>query len=185
MSKVYSVSNAFGHFSTVSTLRRTEPLEPSGPFGLHTVVSAREDSPAGVVYVLKNRNNGVNIDQKNRLHPFYLIYIKHPSCHSERSEESVYINHLQPKELLDKLRFLCKGKTEPNKEICETFNQQTNDGKDMSMYSDLLGEAINSIIDVKEESDIDSFLSGVQGSLFGNEIKGLDDFELICFLVIK
>ena len=53
------------------------------------------------------------------------------------------------------------------------------------MYSNLLGEAINSIIDVKEESDIDSFLSGVQGSLFGNEIKGLDDFELICFLVIK
>ena len=95
------------------------------------------------------------------------------------------INHLQPKELLDRLRFFCKGKTEPNKEICEAFNLQTNDGKDMSMYSDLLGEAINSIIDVKEESDIDSFLSGVQGSLFGNEIKGLDDFELICFLVIK
>ena len=147
------------------------------PFGLHAVVPAREDSPAGVVYVLKNRNNGVNIDQKNRLHPFYLIYI------ADNGE--VVINHLQPKELLDRLRFFCKGKTEPNKEICETFNQQTNDGKDMSMYSDLLGEAINSIIDVKEESDIDSFLSGVQGSLFGNEIKGLDDFELICFLVIK
>ena len=147
------------------------------PFGLHAVVPAREDSPAGVVYVLKNRNNGVNIDQKNRLHPFYLIYI------ADNGE--VVINHLQPKELLDRLRFFCKGITEPNKEICETFNQQTNDGKDMSMYSDLLGEAINSIIDVKEESDIDSFLSGVQGSLFGNEIKGLDDFELICFLVIK
>ena len=147
------------------------------PFGLHAVVPAREDSPVGVVYVLKNRNNGVNIDQKNRLHPFYLIYI------ADNGE--VVINHLQPKELLDRLRFFCKGKTEPNKEICETFNQQTNDGKDMSMYSNLLGEAINSIIDVKEESEIDSFLSGVQGSLFGNEIKGLDDFELICFLVIK
>ena len=70
-------------------------------------------------------------------------------------------------------------------EICKVFNDLTNDGKNMQQYSDLLSEAIKSIIDVKEESDIDSFLSGIQGSLFTEEIKGLDDFELICFLVIK
>ena len=147
------------------------------PFGLHAVVPAREDSPAGVVFVLKNRNNSVNIDKKNRLHPFYLIYI------AEYGD--VVVNHLQPKELLDKLRYLCKGKSTPDMEICNAFNEQTNDGKNMQQYSDLLGEAIKSIIDVKEESDIDSFLSGIQGSLFTEEIRGLDDFELICFLVIK
>ena len=70
-------------------------------------------------------------------------------------------------------------------EICNAFNEQTNDGKNMQQYSDLLGDAIKSIIDVKEESDIDSFLSGIQGSLFTEEIRGLDDFELICFLVIR
>jgi hypothetical protein len=70
-------------------------------------------------------------------------------------------------------------------DICKVFNDLTNDGKNMQQYSELLGEAIKSIIDVKEESDIDSFLSGVQGSLFTEEIKGLDDFELICFLVIQ
>lgn len=52
-------------------------------------------------------------------------------------------------------------------------------------YSELLDDAISSIIHVKEGSDIDSFLSGVQGSLFTEEIRGLDDFELICFLVVK
>ena len=147
------------------------------PFGLHAVVPAREDSPAGVVFVLKNRNNSMNIDKKNRLHPFYLIYIT--------DDGDVVVNHLQPKELLDKLRYLCKGKSTPDMEICNAFNEQTNDGKNMQQYSDLLGEAIKSIIDVKEESDIDSFLSGIQGSLFTEEIRGLDDFELICFLVIK
>ena len=147
------------------------------PFGLHAVVPAREDSPAGVVYVLKNRNNGVNIDYKNRLHPFYMVYI------SEDNE--VIVNHLSPKELLDRLRFLCKGKTSPDMEVCREFNKITNDGKNMKQYSDLLGEAISSIINVKEISDIDGFLSGVQTSLFTKEIKGLDDFELICFLVIK
>ena len=147
------------------------------PFGLHAVVPAQKDSPAGVVYVLKNRNNGVNIDKKNRLHPFYLVYIDDVG--------EVVVNHLQPKELLDKLRYLCKGKSTPNMDICKVFNDLTNDGKNMQQYSDLLSEAIKSIIDVKEESDIDSFLSGVQGSLFTEDIKGLDDFELICFLVIK
>ena len=83
------------------------------------------------------------------------------------------------------MRYLCKGKSTPDKELCKEFNRLTRDGKKMNLYSDLLGEAISSIINVKEESDIDSFLSGMQGSLFTEEIKGLDDFELICFLVIK
>ncbi len=147
------------------------------PYGLHAVVPASEGCPPGVVYVLKNRNNGVNIDHKNRLHPFYMVYIS--------EEGDVVVNHLQPKELLDRLRYLCKGKDKPDMELCREFNRITRDGKEMQHYSELLGEAINSIINVKEESDIDSFLSGVQGSLFTEEIRGLDDFELICFLVIK
>ena len=147
------------------------------PFGLHAVVPASAERPAGVIYVLKNRNNSVNIDRKNRLHPFYLVYIT--------EDGEVIVNHLQPKELLDCMRYLCKGKSEPDKELCKEFNQLTRDGKSMQKYSDLLGEAINSIVNVKQESDIDSFLSGVQGSLFTEEIRGLDDFELICFLVVK
>ena len=147
------------------------------PFGLHAVVPTSEGCPPGVVYVLKNRNNNVNIDRKNRLHPFYLVYI------SDDSE--VVVNHLSPKELLDRIRYLCKGKSSPNKELCKEFNRFTRDGKNMQHYSELLSDAIASIIDVKEESDIDSFLGGATGSLFTEEIKGLDDFELICFLVIK
>ena len=147
------------------------------PFGLHAVVPASEDCPPGVVYVLKNRNNNVNIDRKNRLHPFYLVYIS--------DDGEVVINHLSPKELLDRIRYLCKGKSSPITELCQEFNRLTRDGKRMQHYSELLGDAIASIIDVKEESDIDSFLGGTTGSLFTEEIMGLDDFELICFLVIK
>ena len=147
------------------------------PFGLHAVVQSSNDCPSGVVYVLKNRNNNVNIDRKNRLHPFYLVYI------SDDSE--LIVNHLSPKELLDRLRYLCKGKSSPNKELCKEFNRITRDGKNMQHYSDLLGDAIASIITVKEESDIDSFLGGATGSLFTNEVQGLDDFELVCFLVIR
>ena len=69
--------------------------------------------------------------------------------------------------------------------MCSAFNQSTDDGRDMSMYSDLLGQAIASIIQNKEQSDVESFLSGDDFSFFDAEIKGLDDFELISFLVVK
>jgi len=147
------------------------------PFGLHAVVGANEFAEPGVIYVLKNRNTGVNIDKKNRLHPFYMVYL--------RSDGSVVVNHLSPKELLDKFRSLCKGKNQPIPTLTKKFNKETRDGFKMGTYSKLLGDAISSIITVKENSDIDSFLEGVQGDLFTKEIKGLDDFELICFLVVK
>lgn len=147
------------------------------PFGLHAVAKATEDTPAGVIYVLKNRSNGVNINNQNRLHPFYMVYIS--------NDGDVICDHLSPKEMLDKMRYLCKGKTEPNTELCKQFNKETRDGRNMSQYSNLLGEAIASIIEVKDESDIDSFLGGSQVSFLSNEIKGLNDFELICFLVVK
>ncbi len=147
------------------------------PFGLHAVVGANEFTEPGVIYVLKNRNRGVNIDKKNRLHPFYMVYL--------RNDGSVVVNHLSPKELLDKFRSLCKGKNTPQTTLCHAFNKETKDGLKMTQYSKLLGDAISSIINVKEESDLDSFLEGVQGALFTKEITGLDDFELICFLVIK
>ena len=147
------------------------------PFGLHAVVSATEDMPEGVIYVLKNRSNSVNIDNQNRLHPFYMVYVS--------NEGKVICDHLSPKDMLDKMRYLCKGKTEPDTRLCKEFNQETRDGKDMSPFSKLLGDAIASIIEVKEESDMDSFLSGDQVSFLSNEMKGLDDFELICFLVVR
>lgn len=147
------------------------------PYGLHSVVPSTQDSPAGVVYVLKNRSNSVNIDNQNRLHPFYMVYIS--------NEGEVICDHLSPKAMLDKMRFLCKGKTEPIAEVYREFNKETRDGRDMSKFSHLLGDAIASVIQVKDESDIDSFLGGNQVNFLSNEIKGLDDFELICFLVVK
>lgn len=147
------------------------------PFGLHSVAAASEDTPAGVIYVLKNRSNSVNIDNQNRLHPFYMVYIS--------NEGEVICDHLSPKQMLDKMRFLCKGKTEPIPELYRQFNKETRDGRNMSLFSKLLGDAISSIIKVKEESDIDSFLGGGQISFLTNDIKGLDDFELICFLVVR
>lgn len=147
------------------------------PLGMSAVVNASELVEPGVMYVLKNKNNGVNIDRSNLLHPFYMVYLSHTG--------TVICDHLSPKKLLDKMRYACKDKTEPDKILCKQFNKETRDGKNMHHYSDLLKMAIESIITVKEESDIDSLFSVGETSALTNIIKGLDDFELICFLVIK
>lgn len=156
---------------------KNNPNMDKTPFGLHSVARASSDCPAGVIYVLKNCSKNVNIDNQNLLHPFYLVYMG--------ADGNVICNHLSPKAMLDKMRFLCKGKTEPIAELYRAFNKETRDGRDMSKFSELLGETIASIINVKEESDIDSFLSGGSVSFAKNQIKGLDDFELICFLVVR
>ena len=147
------------------------------PFGLHAVVHATDQAPAGTIFVLKNRTAGVNIDHKNQLHPFYMVYI--------RDDGEVQVDHLHPKELLDKMRLICKQVSTPDVKLCHEFNKETRDGLRMGKYSDLLSKAINSIISVKEQSDVDSFLEGFAGELFEENYVGLDDFELICFLVIK
>ena len=147
------------------------------PHGLHAVVPSSEGCPPGVIYVLKNVNTNVNIDKQNRLHPFYMVYLQ--------DDGSVVCHHLAPKKLLDTMRLLCKGKNEPLKTLCREFNKETRDGKKMDHYSELLGEAINSIINKKEESDIDSLFSAGGTSALENVISGLNDFELICFLVVR
>jgi SNF2 family DNA or RNA helicase len=147
------------------------------PFGLHAIVESQADLPSGVIYVLKNRNGKINKDNQNRLHPFYLVYIG--------DDGQMVCDHLSPKNLLDKMRYLCRNKVEPVPELYRSFNQETGDGRDMKKYSSLLGDAINAIMDVKEESELDLFLSGQPVSFLEENISGLDDFELICFLVVK
>lgn len=147
------------------------------PFGLHAVVDGNSDAPTGTIFILKNRNANIDQQNKNQLHPFYMVYVRDGSV--------VYIDHLQPKKLLDVFRKLCKGRSEPILELCKEFNHETKDGRNMKHYSDLLCFAVKSIIDLNEDDSIDSFLSGNQISLAANTIDGLDDFELVCFVNVR
>lgn len=147
------------------------------PFGMSAVVRANDNVQPGVIFILKNKNNGVNIDKANLLHPFYMVYINH--------EGDILCDHLSPKKLLDDMRHICKGKTTPDMALFRQVSKETRDGKKMDHYSDLLQRAIDSIIHVKEEKDIDSLFSVGETTALNYNIKGLDDFELITFLIIK
>ncbi len=149
------------------------------PKGMHAVVPAQPDLglKPGVIFALRNRNDGVNINQQNRLHPYYLVYIA--------KDGEIIANHTEAKKLLDLVRTSSKGHLEPIAAVCRLFNEETDDGRNMKPYSDLLGSAIHSMIAVKEEKDLDSLFSGGRTSALLNTISGLDDFELIAFLVVQ
>ena len=149
------------------------------PSGMHAVVPAAPERGLlpGVIFTLRNRNHGININQQNRLHPYYLVYIG--------QNGDVITNHTEVKRLLDLVRSACKGQSQSIPDVCQLFNEITADGRNMLAYSNLLGKAIRSMIDVQEDKDLDSLFSGGRTTALINTIAGLDDFELIAFLVIQ
>lgn len=149
------------------------------PNGMHAVVPAKRAMGLhpGVIFTLRNLNTGVNVNQHNRLHPYYLVYI-------DRAGRVVH-DHTEVKRLLDLARTCCKGQDKPIPLATQLFNDETAEGRQMLVYSDLLGKAIRSMIEVKEEKDLDSLFTGGKTTALTNTISGLDDFELITFLVIQ
>ncbi len=149
------------------------------PNGIHAVAPANAERglKPGVIFTLKNRNHSVNVNQHNRLHPYYLVYIA--------SDGEIITNHTEVKKLLDLARSASKGYSQPIPEVYHLFNQATDDGRKMKPYSDLLGMAIRSMIDLKEDKDLDSLFTGGKTTALVNTISGLDDFELVAFLVIQ
>ncbi len=144
------------------------------PGGINALV--RGGAP-GIIFVLRNVNQAVNPEGANRIHPFYLVYIA--------DDGSLVYGHLEPKATLDLMRALCRGKVEPDGELCSAYNRATKGGRDMRRESGLLRDAVATIVDQKAESDVMSFFSGGTTSFLENDVAGLDDFELVCFLVVR
>nr|WP_317430077.1 helicase-related protein [uncultured Mitsuokella sp.] len=110
------------------------------------------------------------------LHIIYMVYVG--------MDGKILVNHLQPKDILDVMRHIAKNKSEPDTELCHRFNKKTKDGRDMRDVSKLLEDAIGSIIEAKDEEDIASFFSAGETTFQSGGFSGLDDFELICFMVV-
>lgn len=150
----------------------------SMPRGLHAAIPSNPDQglPPGAVFVLRNVDESVNVNRHNRLHPYYLVYLD--------NKGELVAGHTEPKKLLDLIRGSCSNRSDPVPAAYRVFNNITDDGGDMSCYSDLLSQAIRSLLDVTEEKDIDSLFAGSKTSALNQTFSGLDDFELVAFLAV-
>ncbi|MBS1674250.1 MAG: DEAD/DEAH box helicase family protein [Actinobacteria bacterium] len=148
------------------------------PKGLHAVIPAAPDKGLvpGVIFALRNVNADEHLNRGNRLHPHYLIYLD--------EHGDVVSNHTEAKHLLDLLRSGCRPFEEPVEDVVKAFNKATAEGARMGKYSELLTDAIHSMIEVTEERDIDSLFTGGHTTALTQTIAGLDDFELIAFVAV-
>lgn len=144
------------------------------PSGINAVVAGEQP---GIIFVLRNVSQELDAAVQNPVHPFYLVYVA--------DSGEVLHGYLEPKETLDVMRRLCRGKSEPDTKLCRAYNRATKDGRNMAHASELLDAAVLSIVDEKREADVDSFFSSGTTSFLENDVAGLDDFELVCFLVVR
>ena len=149
------------------------------PSGMHAVLPAAPERGLvpGVIFALRNRNESVNVQQLNRLHPYYLVYVD--------MEGQTILPHTEVKRLLDLIRSVAKPCDAPILEAYQPFNERTQDGREMGAYSDLLTAAIHSIVQAREERELDSLFTGLKSTALTGSSIGLDDFELIAFLVVE
>lgn len=147
------------------------------PEGIHAVVQSTEFLKPGVIYVLKNINEHININKLNRLHPYYLVYID--------QNGKLLFNHIDSKKVLDAMRMLSKGVQEPIVSLCEQINKETDDYHNMSVYSELLKKSIGTILQTEEEKVIHSLFQSGGTNVMKDKFKGIEDFKLISFLIVK
>ncbi|MBK9984472.1 MAG: DEAD/DEAH box helicase family protein [Saprospiraceae bacterium] len=147
------------------------------PEGLHAVVKSTDLLKPGVVFVLKNVNTDININKINRLHPYYLLYIDMSS--------QIILNHVDAKKILDAMRMLCKGRSEPFVDLCKSISNETDEYHQMDAYSTLLRQSIGTILQTEEEKEVLSLFKSGGTTALKDKIKGIEDFKLVSFLIVR
>jgi hypothetical protein len=156
-------------------------LMDNSPTGLHALVGRKakliDEMEPGVIFCLKHINKEYRTRETNSLHPYYLVYINF--------DGEVKYTHTNAKKILDIYRGLCSGEKEIRHDLCKMFNKETKDGSKMDKYTDLLEKVVESIVGITEEKGLESLFRLGGTRILDNSIKGLDDFELISFLIVK
>ena len=148
------------------------------PLGLHAVTRSNPsiEAESGVIFVLKQLIGKQETRETNPMYPYYIAYIG--------MDGTVKVSYVHAKKLLDIYKKLCSGEKHVITELTEMFNQETDDGHDMSRYSNLLDYAVNDIIGRKNEAGVVSLFSR-GGTTSQKSIGTPEDFEIVTFLVVR
>lgn len=150
----------------------------TAPTGFHAVVSSVSDEmPKGAIFVLRDIRGKVQNATNYALAPFYIVYVS--------EDTNIVFNHLQSKRSLDIFKKLCANNDELELSAINNFNTTTKSGADMSLYQAMLEAAITSVIGKAEEKGIESLFSRGGTALTQDQFKGLEDFEVVTYLIIK
>lgn len=136
----------------------------------------KEGLEPGVIFCLRSESAKVSTDSTYALAPHYLVLV------SESGE--VQINYTRAKKILDLLKKLSLGRSQPDEVAVSRFNAATHDATDMSKYQSLLAKAVAAITGKAEEKGVESLFQRGGTVLSKDSFKGIDDFEVVTYLVI-
>ena len=154
----------------------------AAPLGLYAVVPPDpkyQMITKGVIFCLRQKGDSTGNEEINPLQPYFLVYI--------REDGEVRFTFAQPKQILEMYRLLCAGVKKPYDELCNLFDEQTNNGTNMAQYNDMLQKSVNSLTHTYRKRAVSNLLSGRGGTLVKPEkqVRNVTDFELITWLVIQ
>lgn len=162
----------------MKTKRKDLDEAPNGMYAVTNIDESINDIvKPGVIFTLRQVKGKDQSKEQNPLFPYYMVYIT--------DDGEVQLSFLHAKKILDYYKKLCSGKGEVLKELVEEFNKETNDGRNMKHYSDLLEASIENLIGKKQDIGVASLFSKGGTTMQRSLFDGIEDFELITFLVLK
>ena len=133
----------------------------------------------GAIFCLRLKNPQDSQNQLNRLHPHYLVYI--------REDGKVRYAFTQPQQILEMYRKLCFGQKKVYRELSDLFNQQSEQGQNVSQYGDLLNRAVEDIQQRMGKGTLRKLFESRE-AMVSMDIKQDDpqmQYELVTWLMIK
>ena len=154
------------------------PQLEKSPSGFYSAIqNPNGEFVAGTIFCLKDIHGKVEFDANYALAPYYIVYV------AENGD--IVFNHLQGKKSLDIFKKLCAMNKELDSKSIEALNAQTKNGKDMGAYQYMLECAMQSIVGKTEEKGVESLFARGGTVLTQDHFSGIDDFEVISYLIIK
>lgn len=154
-------------------------LAPTGLFAVCQLdATLKADGlPTGVIFCLKNIRNTVQVDASYALAPYFLVYVA--------DSGEIKTPFTAPKHILDILKKQATTGDVLDTHAISMFNKQTKQGSDMEHYQQLLALAIDSIAGKSQEKGVQSLFSRGGTVLTAANSQGIDDFEVMSYLILK
>ena len=149
------------------------------PLGTFAVTTSGEiEISPGIIFCLRAEGEtSTRIPEDGYpLSPHYLIHVS--------DDGSVVLPHTQAKLILDRVKRLCLGRDLPDAGACASFDKTTKDGEDMRHAQRLLAAAAASVVGKSEERAVASLFTPGGTHARAGEFAGINEFEVVAFLVV-
>jgi Helicase conserved C-terminal domain/SNF2-related domain len=162
-------------------LRANKGRLDSLPLGTYAVTETLGDGeipiPPGVIFCLRAVGDAAlaAAEPGYPLAPHYVVHVG--------DDGEVLLPYTQAKQVLDRLKKLSLGRDQPDQEAYKRFDKATRSGRDMESYRKLLAQAVGTLIGKREERAVASLFQIGGTHAMKGEFAGINDFEVVAFLV--